>query len=172
MCCSVTELDGPYAASVINLGFGEGKDAASFWDKACHAASFGDKACRAGILKQSPGVTYWASTANPYSGTASFAIAASNGPLLLSHCEGGGWCRKTLEGDVNAYETMAVDWLSPHVMMSGGKDGGLRLWDVRGGRKGRGLRIQHPSQINHARKIDENTIVIAGLESQVGICVP
>lgn len=67
---------------------------------------------------------------------------------------------------------MAVDWLSPNVMMNGGKDGGLRLWDIRGGREGRERRIQHPSQINHARKIDENIIVVAGLESQVSISVP
>lgn len=161
MCCSVTELDGVYAASCINLGFGEGKD----------TDTFGDKEGQAGLLKQSPGVTYWASAANPYSGAASFAIAASNGPLLLSYCEGGRWCRETVEGDNDAYEAMAVDWLSPHVMMDGGKDGGLRLWDIRGGRERRERRIQHPSQINHARKIDENMIVVAGLESQVRICV-
>ena len=161
ICCSVTELGGVYAASSLNLGFGEGKD----------AGIFGDNNGQAGLLRQSPGVTYWASAANPYSGTASFAIAASNGSLLLSHCEGGRWCRETVEGDNDAHKALAVDWLSPNVMIDGGKDGGLRLWDIRGGCERRERRIQHPSQINHVRKIDENMIVVAGLDSQVRICV-
>ena len=160
-CYSVTELDGVYSASRINLGFREGKD----------AGSFGDNSGQAGLLKRSPGVTYWASAANPYFGTASFAIAASNDSLLLSYCEGGRWCMETVKGDNYTCETMAVDWLSANVMMNGGKDGGLRLWDIRGGRERRERRIQHPSQINHARKIDENIIVVAGLESQVRIRV-
>lgn len=157
ICCSVTELDGVYAASCINLGFGEGND----------ASSFGDDVGQSGLLRQNPRVTYWASAANPYSGTASFALATSNGSSLLSHCEGGRWCVETGARDSDAHESMAVDWLSPNVMIDAGKDGGLRLWDVRGGRRGRERRIQHPSQINHARKIDENMIVVAGLESQV-----
>ena len=161
ICCSVTELDGMYAASCINLGFGEGKD----------AGTFGDNVGQTGLLRQRPGVTYWASAANPYSGTASFAIAASNGFVLLSQCEGGEWCRETVKGDNDTHEAMAVDWLSPNVMIDGGKDGGLRLWDIRGGRERRQRRIQHPSQINHARKLDENTIVVAGLGSQVRIRV-
>ena len=78
---------------------------------------------------------------------------------------------ETVKGDNETCETMAVDWLSPNVMINNSKDGGLRLWDIRGGRERRERRIQHPSQINHARKIDENIIVVAGLESQVRICV-
>ena len=160
-CYSVTELGEGFLASCINLGFGEGRD----------AGAFGDKIGQAGLLKHSPGLSYWASAANPYSGTASFAIASSKGSLLLSHCEGGRWCRANTKGESDADEAMAVDWLSPNVMIDGGKDGGLRLWDTRGGRERRERRIQHPSQINHARKVDENMIVVAGLESQVRICV-
>ena len=159
--CSVTELDGVYAASCMNLGFGEGKD----------ADTFGNSDGQKGLLKQTPGVTYWASAANPYSQTASFAIAASDGPLLLSHCEGGRWCRETVKGDTDAHEAVAVDWLSANVMIDGAKDGGLRVWDIRGGRERRERRIQHPSPVNHVRKIDDNVIVVAGLESQVRVCV-
>ena len=146
-CYSVTELGEGCLASLINLGFGEGPDAGTFGP--------------------SPGLSYWASAANPYSGTASFAIASSKGSLLLYHCEGGWWSKETVTGESDADEAMAVDWLSPNVMMYGGKDGGLRLWDTRGGYESRERRIQHPSQINHARKVDENMIVVAGLESQV-----
>ena len=159
--CSVTELDGVYAASSMNLGFGEGKD----------ADTFGDKNGQLGLLKQTPGVTYWASAANPYSQTESFAIAASNGPLLLSHCEGARWCRETVEDDNDEHEALAVDWLSPNVIIDGAKDGGLRVWDIRVRDERRERRIQHPSPVNHVRKIDDNVIVVAGLESQVRFCV-
>ena len=102
---------------------------------------------------------------------ANFAIAASNGPHLLRHCEAELWCRYTIQGDDDVHEAMAVEWLSPNVTIDGGLDGGLRLWDTRGGRERRKRRIQHPSQINHVRKVDENMIVVAGLESQVRFCV-
>ena len=154
---SVTELGEGFLASCINLSFREGRD----------AGAFGNKNGQAGLLRHSPGLSYWASAANPYSGMASFAIASSKGSLLLSHCDGGRWCRETTNGESDADEAMAVDWLSPNVVIDGGKDGGLRLWDTRGGRERRERRIQHPSQINHARKVDENVIVVAGLESQV-----
>ena len=156
-CYSITELDGHYSASCMHLGFNEGND----------AGTIGDENGQRGVLRHSPFISYWASAANPYSGTASFAIAASNGSLLLRYCEGGRWCRETVKGDNGEDEAMAVDWLSQNVMIDGCKDGGLRLWDIRGGYEGRKRRIQHPSQINHARRIDENMIVVAGLESQV-----
>lgn len=120
-----------------------------------------------GLLKHSPGISYWASAADPYSGTARFAIATSNGSELLSKCEDGRWCSEVVKGNNGADEAMSVDWLSPNVIIDGGKDGGVRLWDIRGGRESRGRRIQHRSQINYARKLDENMIVVAGLESQV-----
>ena len=160
-CSSITELRGGFAASHINLGFGEGKD----------TGAFGDNIGQVGLLKHSLGASYWASAANPYSGMANFALAASNGCHLLSPCEGGVWCRYTIAGDDDVQEVKAVDWLSPNVTIDGGTDGGLRLWDTRGGREHRKRRIQHPSPINHVRKVDENMIVVAGLESQVGICI-
>ena len=154
-CHSVTKLGGNFSISRINLAYYEGKDAGTFGDKL------------GAMWRDSPGKSFWASAANPYSETPSFAVGASDGPLHLRHREGDRWHWDAIKGA----ETMAVDWLSSTVMMCGGKDGGLRLWDIRGGRGNRGRRIQHPSQINHARKIDEYTIVVAGLESQVRIYV-
>ena len=156
-CFSVTELGEERLASLLNLGFGEGLD----------AGTFRGQNLQVGLMSHSPGVSCWASAANPYSGTTSFAIASSKGSLLLHHREGGWWSAKTATWESDADEAMAVDWLSPNVMMYGGKDGGLRLWDTRIAYESRERRIQHPSQINHARKVDENMIVVAGLESQV-----
>ena len=64
---------------------------------------------------------------------------------------------------------MAVDWLSPTVIMNGCTEGGVWLWDLRSGGKSCESRIQHPNRINHVRRIDENMIVVAGLESPVSI---
>lgn len=125
-----------------------------------------------GILEmrtRSSDKSFWASSADPYSGETSFAIAASNGALVLSVGEGR-WMEQSGERYSDSPEVMAVDWLSSNVVMKGCKDGGVRLWDIRSRgefRESRESCVQHPSQINHARRIDENTIVVAGLESQV-----
>lgn len=120
--------------------------------------------------------SYWASAANPFSQATSFAIAASCGAIILNESQSGNqswWKRefgeRFLHPDTPA--VMSVDWLSPHVVIKGCIDGGVRLWDIRSRGESRESRIQHPSQINHARRVDENTIVVAGLESQVVVSV-
>ena len=154
---SVTELGGDFSASHVNLEFVEGE----------HGGTFGDLIGQGGLMRRSEMIRYWASAANPYSGVASFAIGASNGSLVISQSEAR-WEVNIGDGYSGAPEVMAVDWLSPYVVIKGCKDGGVRLWDLRSEGEGRESRIQHPSQINHARRVDENTIVVAGLESQVG----
>lgn len=121
---------------------------------------------RGQILGHDLNVSYWASTAHPYSGVTGFAIGASNGALIVTESQGR-WTADIGERSSEVSEVMAVDWLSSNVVMKGCKDGGVRLWDIRSHGESRESRIQHPSQINHARRIDENTIVVAGLESQV-----
>lgn len=154
----MTELGGDFSASHVSLEFVEGG----------HAGAFGDNIGQGGLMRRKEGISYWASAANPYSGVASFAIAASNGSLLISQSQAR-WCADIGDRYSGAPEVMAVDWLSPNVVIKGCKDGGVRLWDTRSGGESRESRIQHPSQINHARRVDENTIVVAGLESQVRI---
>lgn len=156
MCHSVTQLGGNYSAIHINLKVAAGE----------HAGAFGND--MGGILRRSAGIVYWSSAANPYSGEASFAIAASSGSLVVSQSQAGWWVDI---GDQypGAPEVMAVDWLSPSVVIKGCMDGGVRLWDTRSGGESRESRIQHPSRINHARRVDQNTIVVAGLESHVRI---
>ena len=121
-----------------------------------------------GVLTHSSDTAYWASSANPCSDVTSFAIATSKGALVLNESQGR-WTRELGERYPNAPEVMAVDWLGPNVMMKGCKDGGVRLWDIRSHGENRESRIQHPSQINHVRRIDENIMVVAGLESQVRV---
>ena len=123
-----------------------------------------------GVLTHDSSTSYWASSANPYSGATvtSFAIAASNGATVLNESQGR-WTTKVGERSSNAPEVMAVDWLTSNVIIKGCKDGGVRLWDIRSRGESRESRIQHPSQVNHARRVDDSTIVIAGQQSQVSI---
>lgn len=131
-----------------------------------HAGVFGKVHRLGGVLTHSPAILYWASTANPYSGVTSFAIATSTGAVILNESQGR-WTTEIGERCLGAPEVMAVDWLSPNVVIKGCKDGGVRLWDIRSHGESRESRIQHASQINHARRIDEITIVVAGLSSYV-----
>lgn len=155
----MTELGGEFSASHVNLDFVAGE----------HGGAFGDDIGQGGLLPRIAGISHWASAANPYSEVASFAIAASNGSLVISQSQAR-WLVQIGDRYSGAPEVMAVDWLSPKVLIKGCKDGGVRLWDTRSFEgESRESRIQHPSQINHARRVDENTIVVAGLESQVRI---
>lgn len=119
-----------------------------------------------GVLSHSPNVSYWASTANPYSWQTIFAVAASNGALILNPSEAIWNIDRDVFNSLDQSEVMAVDWLDANVVIKGRKDGGVRLWDIRG--RGDVHRLRHPSQINHARRLgNQSTIVVAGLDSQV-----
>lgn len=156
---SVTELGGDFSASCVNLDFVTGE----------HGGAFGDDVGQRGLLQHIAGISQWASAANPYSKVASFAIGASNGSLVISQSQAR-WLVEIGHRSSGAPEVMAVDWLSPNVLIKGCKDGGVRLWDTRSFEEEcRESHVQHPSRINHARRVDENTIVVAGLESQVRI---
>lgn len=113
-----------------------------------------------------PEVFIYASTANPFSEAARFAVATSHGATVLKESQGR-WTDEVSRSHSDKQRVIAVDWLSPNIVIKGCKDGGVRLWDVRSRGESRRSRIQHPSQIKHARRIDENTIVVAGLRSQV-----
>lgn len=123
-----------------------------------------------GVLTHNSDISYWPSTANPHSEVTSFAIAASNGAIILNESQWR-WTAEVGKRYSDVPEVVAVDWLSPSVVMKGCLDGGVRLWDIRVHGESRKSRIQHPSQINRARRIDQNTIVVAGLESQVRISI-
>ena len=118
------------------------------------------------VPNTTPNVRYRASAANPHGGTTSFAVAVSCGVLVVSGSQDR-WTTEFSNGYPYSPVVAAVDWLSRNVVIRGDRDGGVRLWDLRSGGESRESRIQHPSLINHARRIDDNTIVVAGLESKV-----
>ena len=109
---------------------------------------------------------YWGSAANPHTDISTFAVAASNGSIILYESEGM-WTHCQSPSMHGRGEAVAVDWLGPHVLLKGSKGGGVRLWDTRIGAESTEPRIQHPSNLIHARSMDENLIVVAGLNNEV-----
>ena len=106
---------------------------------------------------------YWASAANPCPDLCKFAIATAGGGILLRESQG----RWTLECPQDQGDAVAVDWLSPTVVLTGCRLGEVRLWDTRSRAASIEPRIQHPIAINHVRSIDANVIVVAGLQNEV-----
>lgn len=65
-------------------------------------------------------------------------------------------------------DVLAVDWQSINVVLSGCRDRTVRLWDVRVGEPhGTSLRLRHSSTINYVRKLNDNSIIVAGMERQL-----
>lgn len=150
-----------------------GADSAALFMDLSHIdneSTFERLSSRGCVLKHNPNVTYRASTAHPDPGVTSFAVAGSQNAFILKESQGR-WTTEVGARDPDAPDVMAVDWLSPNVVIRGDSDGGVRLWDIRSHGESRANRIQHPSGINHVRRLDDNTIVVAGLESQVLISI-
>ena len=76
----------------------------------------------------------------------------------------------SLNADNNDVDTdvLAVDWQSINVVLSGCRDRTVRLWDVRVREPhGTSLRLRHSSTINHVRKLNNDSILVAGIEGQL-----
>lgn len=67
----------------------------------------------------------------------------------------------------SATDILAVDWLDENVVVAGGRDGAVRLWDARS--HGKSTRLQFPSCISHVKAIGGSRIVVAGLENNVSL---
>ena len=121
-----------------------------------------------------PHTTLWASSAHPDESRSDFAVATSDGTFLVEETETGymisrhQWFSPNKSGQVLATEILALDWLDSNVLLNGCREGTIRLWDVRtSGPESTSLRIRHPSSVNHVRRVNENIIVVAGLQDQL-----
>ena len=123
--------------------------------------------------------TYYACAANQFLATPNFAIATPQGinlvyqdPEAWSSSSGVSWSsdghdEKDFDWLYSPYgvsDTTAVDWLDRNVVLSGCRNGQVRLWDTRN--IGTSIPLRHPSSITHARRLNENMIVVAGLKHQ------
>ena len=117
---------------------------------------------------------FWASSACPNATRSDFALATSGGTILVIESQTG-WVfgrhqlfENAINSDIDHTDVLAVDWQSINVVLSGCRDKTVRLWDVRvGGLQGTSLRLRHPSTINHVRKLNDNSIIVAGMERQL-----
>ena len=109
---------------------------------------------------------YWGSAANPHTDVCTFAVAASNGSIIVYENEST-WSYSQSPSIHGRGEAVTIDWLSPTVILKGCRAGAVRLWDTRIGAESTEPRILHPSSINHVRSVDENLVVVAGLNNEV-----
>ena len=65
----------------------------------------------------------------------------------------------------SATDILAVDWLDENVVVAGGRDGGVRLWDARS--RGQSTRLQFPSTISHVKAVGSSRVIVAGLKNNV-----
>ena len=115
--------------------------------------------------------TFWASSPRPYGSTTAFALATSAGTRLVAEDQTG-WLFESQMPFLHAMrierdsEVVAVDWLDTNTIANGFRDGGIRFWDVRSqSPASTSFPVQHPSAIAHVRKLNANTILVAGIES-------
>ena len=116
---------------------------------------------------------FWASSACPHTTRSDFALATHGGTVLVVENQTG-WAfgRHQFFENVNnsdlKTDVLAVDWQGINVVLSGCRDMTVRLWDVRVGEPhGISLRLRHPSTINHVRRLNDNSIIVAGMERQL-----
>ena len=115
----------------------------------------------------------WAASACPCSTRSDFALATERGTMLVVEDETGwGYGQYQLFANANndnqSTDVLAVDWQNINVVLSGCRDRTVRLWDVRVGEPhGTSLRLRHSSTINHVRKLNDNSIIVAGMERQL-----
>ena len=127
------------------------------------------------VLLHSPidNTTFWASSARPLTDRSDFAVATSAGTMLFVEDQTS-WSLEFRmpsfrQGPIGerAVDVLDVDWLNKNVVMSGCRDGGVRLWDVRSRSfaNGTSTPFEHPSAINHVRRLNSNRVVVAGIEN-------
>jgi len=107
-------------------------------------------------------LTFWASSVKPTTTNNDFAVGTSHGTFIIEEMNAG--FSKTAKMDTPR-DVLAVDWLDQNVVMNGCRDGEVWLWDTRAeGRHACSNRISTPSCISRVRKVNDNKIVVAGIQ--------
>ena len=118
---------------------------------------------------------FWASSARPLTDRSDFAVATSAGTMFFLEDQTG-WSLElrmpfSRQGSMNerGIDVLDVNWLNENVVMSGCRDGGVRLWDVRSQSLANGTSVPfvHPSTINYVRRLNPNRILVAGNENRM-----
>ncbi|OAX82183.1 hypothetical protein ACJ72_03468 [Emergomyces africanus] len=105
-----------------------------------------------------PGSMIWCSAACPSTTESIFAAGKSNDLLLITGVESY-WSTRTVKMSVTA-DVMAVEWLTPRVVMSGMANSLVQFHDLRS--RDTASRLQHPHGVYKIRRVDEWRVVVAG----------
>ncbi|PGH29503.1 hypothetical protein GX50_07748 [[Emmonsia] crescens] len=110
-----------------------------------------------------PGSMVWCSAACPSAAESIFAAGKSNDLLLITGIESS-WSTRAIEMSVTA-DVMAVEWLTPRVVMSGMANSLVQFYDLRS--RDTASRLQHPHGVYKIRKVDEWRVVVAGAKKNL-----
>ncbi|KAK2770345.1 hypothetical protein FQN53_005569 [Emmonsiellopsis sp. PD_33] len=110
-----------------------------------------------------PGDMIWSSATCPDPTANMFAVGKSSNLLLVNNI-GSGWDLDEVKLRSGS-NIMAVEWLTPKMVMMGLADSHVTFHDVRSG--GIATRLQHPHGVLGVRKADEYRIVVAGQKSNL-----
>ncbi|OJD13241.1 hypothetical protein AJ78_06279, partial [Emergomyces pasteurianus Ep9510] len=105
-----------------------------------------------------PGSMVWCSAPCPSATESIFAAGKSNDLLLITGIESS-WSTRTVEMSATA-DVMAVEWLTPRVVMSGMTNSLVQFHDLRS--RETVSRLQHPHAVYKIRTVDEWRVVVAG----------
>ncbi|OJD23354.1 hypothetical protein ACJ73_05291 [Blastomyces percursus] len=105
-----------------------------------------------------PGSMVWCSAPCPSATESIFAVGKSSNLLLITGIDSH-WNTQTVRMP-NTADIMAVEWLTPRVVMAGMTNSLVQFYDLRS--QDTATRLQHPHGVYKIRKVDEWRIVVAG----------
>ncbi|PGH06007.1 hypothetical protein GX51_02598 [Blastomyces parvus] len=110
-----------------------------------------------------PGSMVWCSAPCPSATESIFVVGRSSDLLLLTGIDSH-W-NTQIVGMSNTADIMAVEWLTPRVVMAGMTNSLVQFYDLRS--QDTATRLQHPHGVYKIRKVDEWRIVVAGAKKNL-----
>lgn len=114
------------------------------------------------ILEGNKPQIQWSSASSPDATPVLFAVGANNQVSLIKNRQET-WDITAI--DCPDEDAFSVDFLSHKILISGHGSGKVKLWDLRD--RGSATRFRFPRSINHARKLNENQVVVSGKTESV-----
>ncbi|KAL8811985.1 MAG: hypothetical protein Q9200_001383 [Gallowayella weberi] len=114
--------------------------------------------------------TVWSSVAAPYVDSTMFAVATSQGAMVIGlqgDTEQTWMTRAAGACDDEDTDTLAVEFWKSNLVLAGMRSGKVRLWDLRS--DSTNVRFQHPSSVRNIKALDDNKILVAGLRNKMAI---
>lgn len=115
------------------------------------------------IIGAQDDVSHFSSAGNPVAHNSMFLIGSTAGAALVSPEPPDNINPSIHTGS----DVLAVDWVNASIAVLGTRNGSIHLWDTRA--QGSALRLHHGSCISKLRQLDQNLLVVAGLEHSLAM---